>query len=66
MCTCERRRLTLLMEAGHDLVASIKNANWGTIRHPTLHMDTAIAAWEEQIVKLEEDLCLSRRKKQGA
>lgn len=62
MC-CNERKISVLIEAGHDLVASIKNANWGTIRHQTIHMEQAVAMWELQTHKWEEDLCPSRRKK---
>lgn len=54
MCKCERQRLAKLLAAGNDLVTSIKNAAWGTVRHPTLHMEAAITEWEAQLKRLED------------
>lgn len=57
MCQCEQRKLQRhikkLAEAGNDLVASIENANWGTIRHATMHMTTAVAVWKEALCHLQ-------------
>lgn len=64
MCECERRKLKRLVAAGIDLVDSIKKANWGDIRHPTMHMDIAVGVWNDELKKAEEELgCLSHPKK---
>jgi hypothetical protein len=52
MCKCEQRRLAVLISAGDDLVAAIEKANWGTISHPTLHMEGAMETWKEAVCHL--------------
>lgn len=56
MCECEQRKfrtkLKPVIAAGDDLVAAIEKANWGEIRHPTMHMKDAIAVWKETICPL--------------
>lgn len=56
MCDCEQRkfrnRLRPVIAAGDDLVAAIQNAAWGTVRHPTMHMESAIATWKERTCPL--------------
>ena len=59
MCECEQRKLKVemrpIIEAGNDLVAAIERANWGTIRHPTMHMTDAIAVWKETTCLLQPE-----------
>lgn len=52
MCECEKRKLKKLLAAGDDLIASIENASWGTVRHPTIHMEAAIEVWKEATCRL--------------
>lgn len=56
MCECEEKkfkhRAKNLVAAGDDLVAAIEKANWGTIRHPTIHMELAIDLWKERTCHL--------------
>lgn len=47
MADKKNKLMEKMLMAGDDLVASIKKANWGTIRHSTLHMEYAMAMWQE-------------------
>lgn len=56
MCQCEQRKfiskIKPLLAAGDDLVAAIQKAEWGTVRHPTMHMEQAMAVWEDSTCHL--------------
>lgn len=42
----KKKQIEDLVLLGDDFVAAIKNAAWGDIRRPTMHMSQAIDNWE--------------------